>query len=76
MSKDLLKQRHLEAVVKLQSLANPKVFKWGLMKCSKVVADKLGITDQTVINYLSGRTKDGYLTDAIIKEFKSLKIKD
>ena len=74
MSKDLLRKRHLDAVIKLQSVANPKVFLYGLMKCAKAIGDKLEITDQTVINYLSGRVKDGFLTEAIAKEFKALKL--
>jgi len=74
MSKELLKHRHLQAVVKLQAVANPKVFQYGLMKCAKAIGDKLEVTDQTIINYLSGRVKDGFLTEQITKEFKSLKL--
>ena len=74
MSKEKLQHRHLQAVVKLQSVANPKVFKYGLMKCAKAIGDELEITDQTVINYLSGRVRDGYLTEAITQQFKTLKL--
>ena len=74
-SKEQLQRRHLKAVVSLQKVANPKVFQWGLMECAKAIAPKLEVTPQTVINYLSGRVKDGYLTESIAEEFKNLEIK-
>lgn len=38
------------------------------------VAGSLGVTGQTVKNYLEGNIKDGFLAEAIYKEFKRLKI--
>lgn len=73
-SKEQLKKRHLRAVVQLQKVANPKVFKYGLMECGKAVGQKLEVSPQTVINYISGRVKDGYLTEAIAQEFENLTI--
>lgn len=69
-----LNKRHLASVQLLQKAANPKTFKYGLMVCAEKIAVKLNISPQTVVNYLSGRVKDGYLTEAITKEFKTLHI--
>lgn len=38
------------------------------------VGNSLSITGQTVQNYLKGEVKDGYLAEAIYKEFKKLKV--
>lgn len=37
------------------------------------IGSNLEITGQTVINYVNGEGKDGYLKDAILKEFKNFK---
>lgn len=74
MSSEKLRHRHLQAVVKLQTVANPKVFQYGLMQCAKAIAPKLDKTPQTIINYLSGRVTDGFLTEEITNEFKKLKL--
>lgn len=67
-------QKHQKAIERLQKVANPKTFKYGVVKSCEVVAANLGTSSQTIMNYISGRTKDGYLTEAITKEFKNLKI--
>jgi len=33
----------------------------------------LGVSFQTVVNYVYGKAKDGFLTEAICNEFKKLK---
>lgn len=38
-----------------------------------VVAERLNISGTTVRNYLEGKIADGYLAEAIYKEFKNLK---
>ena len=72
-AKQELKQRHLQAVGVLQKTANPITSSEGLVKCSKIVSKNLGVSPQTVMNYLLGRGKDGYLTEAITTQFKTLK---
>lgn len=67
-----LNKRHRDAIRELQEVAIPKTEKDGLVKLSKVVGKNLKKSPQTVMNYLRGRGKDGYLTEAITKEFLSL----
>jgi len=67
-----LKERHEVAVAALKSVAFPKIKKEGLKKQCKAVASNLGVSYQTVINYVYGMAKDGFLTEAITKEFKKL----
>lgn len=71
---DELNKRHIRAVRVLQKTANPKTYKYGMMPCVKEIGDRLNVSHQTVINYLSGMAKDGFLTEAITKEFKTLHI--
>ena len=73
-AKTELKKRHVTAAQLLQKTANPHTYVHGLVVCAAHVAGKLGVSTNTVLNYLSGRTKDGYLTEAITKEFKELVI--
>ena len=74
-AKEELKERHLRAVERLNKAAQPKTNEYGLVSASTEVAKLLGISPNTVINYIMGKTKDGYLTEAITKEFKDLIIK-
>lgn len=66
------KQRHKEAHSKLQKVALPVINKQGLNKTCRAIAAKLNVSDQTVINYVSGSCKDGFLTEAIAYEFQNL----
>ncbi len=75
-AKEEFNKRHSKALSELQKAANPKSYQYGLLKCSNAIAANLGISFQTVINYVSGRAKDGYLTEAITKEFKQLQINE
>jgi len=70
-AKKQLKQRHKEAVIELKKAAAPYLDK-GLNDAAKKIGKNIGVSFQTVVNYVHGRTKDGYLTEAITKEFKSL----
>jgi predicted transcriptional regulator len=38
------------------------------------IGENLNITGQTVINYVNGDIKDGYLAESIYNEFKRLKL--
>ena len=69
---DKLKIRHRAAVEKLKKVAAPKFDKYGILVCTKVISKNLDISDTTVMNYVGGRVKDGFLTEALIAEFKSL----
>ncbi len=73
-AKLVFKQRHDMANDKLKLIAIPQIEKYSLKNATEAVADKLGISPQTVVNYTYGRGKDGFLTEAITKEFKSLKL--
>lgn len=67
-----IKERHKEAHKKLTRIANPVIARKGLKHTCTHVGDRLDISFQTVINYLSGRCKDGFLTEAITNEFQNL----
>jgi hypothetical protein len=73
--KEQLEERHNKAIETLQKVAKPKVEKHTIMPCAYAIASKLGISAQTVINYYDRKNKnngDGFLTEAITKEFKNL----
>lgn len=67
-----LQVRHKTAFKTLNELANAKTEKGKVIRIYGSVAKNLGISQSTVINYLAGRGKDGYLTDALIEQFQSL----
>jgi len=71
-AKQELKKRHAASVVELQTVALPKIEKDGLKPVCENIGKALGVSYQTVVNYVYGRTKDGFLTNAIAKEFKKL----
>lgn len=70
-AKKQLKQRHKEAILELKKAAAPYMDK-GLNDAAKKIGKNVGVSFQTVVNYVYGKTKDGYLTEAITKEFQSL----
>ena len=64
-----LKARHKAAVKELQEISAPITKEKGLVLTSKQIAKNLSVSPQTIMNYIDGRGKDGYLTEAISKEF-------
>lgn len=72
VSKDKFKNRHKVALDKLQIVAFKKQRKGMNTQIAAEVGSKLGISGQTVLNYLNGNPKDGFLTEAITEEFKKL----
>lgn len=73
-TKEQLEERHQKAIDNLKKVAKGKIYVHGLYKTAKIIAENLDLSTDTVINYVSGRTKDGFLTDAIAKEYKTLKL--
>lgn len=72
-AKEDLKQRHNLAALKLKDTATPVIEKKGLLVSCSEIAKTLGVSYQTIVNYTYGRVKDGFLAEAITKEFKKLK---
>ena len=73
-SRQKLVDRHNTAVKRLQEVASKKEKKNKNTQIAAIVGEKLGISGQTVINYLNGQAKDGYTTEALIAEYKQLKL--
>jgi len=72
-AKEELRKRHQKAIATLNKVAVPIIEKYGLNKSCTDIGRILGVSYQTVVNYVYGRVKDGYLCEAIIKEFKKIK---
>jgi len=72
-AKEDLKERHNLAAIKLKDTATPVIEKKGLLVSCSAIAKTLGVSYQTVVNYTYGRVKDGFLCEAIAKEFKKIK---
>lgn len=66
------KSRHKEAIKTLKEVAAPKIKERELVSVSTTIGKNLDVSAQTVINYINGRGRDGYLTEAIIKELQSI----
>lgn len=71
-AKKQLKQRHKESRVALKKIATPYIDDNTLNAKALKIGENLGVSFQTVVNYVYGKSKDGYLTEAITKEFQSL----
>jgi|GEM_PF-5635920 len=71
-AKQELKKRHLLAVDELKKIAIPKIEKDGLKPVCEKISASVGVSYQTVANYVYGMAKDGFLTEQITKEFKKL----
>lgn len=71
--KSALLERHKKASKMLNDIANKKMEKGRSTQIAAEVGLKIGISAQTVINYVGGTCKDGYTTEALIAEFKKLK---
>jgi predicted transcriptional regulator len=68
-----LKKRHKQANEELKSVAVPYLRKHGAAQpVLRNIGRRLGVTDRTVKNYVDGYGKDGFLTEAITKEFQLL----
>jgi len=67
-----IQNRHDAAVKRLKRVAAPKIKKHGFFNCALQVGRNLDLSYQTIINYHNGKSKDGYITEAIIKEFQSI----
>lgn len=66
--------KHQEIKSKLLTVAKEKL-NGEVMKASTVIAKILEVSPQTVYNYLTGRIKDGYLAEAILRETKNYQTK-
>jgi len=68
-----LKERHESAFKKLRIEANKKLTNREATQIAAKVGIGVGVSGQTVINYLNGKCKDGFITEALTAEFKKLK---
>lgn len=68
-----LKLRHEKASAELKKVAIKYIDNNTLNKEAEKIGKSLGVSFQTVVNYVYGKAKDGYLTDAITELFKSIK---
>ncbi len=75
-AKEALKERHQRSIASLLKAAEKKTSQYGLVNSSYEVGKKVGVSSNTVINYLMGKGKDGYLREAITWEFKQLQINE
>lgn len=71
-AKKQLRQRHKEACSQLKKIASPYIDNNTLNAQAITIGKRLGVSFQTVVNYVYGKSKDGYLTEAITNEFQSL----
>lgn len=74
--KKKLKVRHKEASAELKKVALPYIDNNTLNSVALNIGGILGVSFQTVVNYVYGKAKDGFLTEAICNEFKKLKEND
>lgn len=72
-AKKQLRQRHKEACLELKKIASPYIDNTTLNAEAVKIGRELGVSFQTVVNYVYGKSKDGYLTEAIIDQFKKIK---
>jgi len=66
-------ERRLNSFKVLNSLANQNVPNGKSTMTFAMIGAKLGITGQTVYNYVQGRGSDGFVIEELIKEFAALK---
>ena len=67
-------ERHEKAHFKLKVAALPFFFIFNVTLAYKKVGRNIGCSHITIANYVQGDYKDGFLTEAITKEFKKLKL--
>lgn len=69
---DKLNKRHKEATDRLNKTATPVIEKQGLVYSCSIVASKLEVSMPTVVNYVAGRGRDGFLIESMTEVFKTL----
>lgn len=67
------KQLHKDADKRLKAAAQKVIDADGVRKFAREVAPKYKISGQTVINYIYGQGKDGFLKECLIDELLTLK---
>lgn len=72
MNAKQLQKRHEKAQEELKAVAIPIIAKSSAKRECEKVAKKLDVSYQTVINYVYGMAKDGFLTEAIRDVFQTL----
>ncbi len=71
--RERIAKRRETSFKQLRNLVNSKDFgKNSLTSTYVKVGLDLGLTGQTVYNYVNGRGGDGYVIDALIEEFEKL----
>lgn len=70
-AKKQLRQRHKEACLELKKAASPFIENETLNKVAIAIGKNVGVSFQTVVNYVYGKSKDGYLTEAMTQQFKN-----
>lgn len=69
-----IKLRHKEAHKGMvDALAEIITKDFPAYKVVESIAKSVGISNQTVYNYINGKCRDGYVTEAITQECKALK---
>jgi len=63
-----LEQRHKATDKKLNKLAQPVINGQSARTWAKQAGEKYGYTGQTILNYLYGMGKDGFLKEALIQD--------
>jgi predicted transcriptional regulator len=71
-AKQELKKRHQLAIDELKKVALPKIEKEGVKPVCEKISATIGVSYQTIANYVYGMAKDGFLTEQITKEFKKI----
>lgn len=71
--KTALIERHKKSSEILRNISAKKMEKRRSTQIAAEVGLKIGVSAQTVLNYIGGNCKDGYTTEALISEFRKLK---
>lgn len=71
-AKKKLKERRKVACAELKKVAMPYIDNKTLNEKSEIIGKRLGVSFQTVVNYVYGKAKDGFLIEALTEEFKNL----
>lgn len=74
--KQELQARMDKASKKLKKEADKRTPQFRMMKVYTQIASRLGITAQSVKNYIAGTGGNGYMIEALTKEFMKLPIVD
>lgn len=63
-----LQQRHMDTDKRLNKVAQKVINKNRLREISRELAPKYQVSSQTIINYIYGQGKDGFLKEALIAD--------